>query len=968
MFYIVSARKPDSVTLTAKGNFTGPDDLNLIVAKGTHFEIHILVEDDGDSQYTLRLMMDVPVYGRIASMILYRPPGRHTDLLFVSTERYKFFVLSFNPDTEKLVTQATGDLRDRTGRAAEIGQIAIPDPEARVIGMHMYQGLFKVISLRKPELSVIAMCFLHVSNKSNHPVLAVLHQDSKEARHLKTYIIDEHKKEFIDHDLAVTDVEPAANILIPVPRSIGGGVIIVGEQTISYIFDKGASLTIPITPTIMKCYNPIGTDGSRYFLGDYLGKFYVLLLMTNEREAVVKDMRLELIGEVSQPSCIEYLDQGYVFIGSHFGDSQLIRINSGTERPHHNLELKMEFPNLAPTVDFCVVDVEKQGQGQIVACCGGNKDGSLRIIRNGIGIQEIGELEDMQELKGIWALQPNFEAGYDDTLVLSFIGETKLQAMDEEGTMCPVEEGSGFRTDEATLYCANMIEDFFIQVTPSVATLIACDSRAVAAEWAVPAGSRINHACGNASQVLLAISDGLLVYFEVRGGGLVEVSRRRMEHEVSAINATSIDPANPRSAAYCLVGLWNDMSVRLLSLPELVELDKQLLASETIPRSVLLAHIDGVDYAMAALGDGQLFNFVLDSASRTLVDRKKITLGTQPITLCAFQSDGKTNIFAASDRPTVIYSSNGKLLYSNVNLKEVTYMCPFAYSGAPNALALATEGVLKIGLVEAIQKLHIKKVPLGEMARRIVHQESSNTFGILTTCHVMDSAGEEEEKYFFKILDEQTYEILDDYKMDPFESTCSLLSMQFGDKDPKFYYIVGTAFEFPHEDEPQRGRILVFEVTDDRKIHLVHEQQTCGAVYALSALGERLVAGINSKVQLYRWEYTDTQTLSLVEKCGHHGHIIAVTIAVYGDFILVGDLLKSVTLLLYRPAEELIEQIARDPDTNWMTAIEAIDEDTVMCAEQSYNLFSLRKQSDSEVEEDRRRLVPDGYFHLGEPE
>jgi DNA damage-binding protein 1 len=79
-----------------------------------------------------------------------------------------------------------------------------------------------------------------------------------------------------------------------------------------------------------------------------------------------------------------------------------------------------------------------------------------------------------------------------------------------------------------------------------------------------------------------------------------------------------------------------------------------------------------VPYLLAALGDGHLFNFRVDPNSGELSDRKKISLGTQPISLKTFKSKSSTHVFAASDRPTVIYSSNQKLLYSNVNLKEVS--------------------------------------------------------------------------------------------------------------------------------------------------------------------------------------------------------------------------------------------------------------------------------------------------------
>lgn len=91
-----------------------------------------------------------------------------------------------------------------------------------------------------------------------------------------------------------------------------------------------------------------------------------------------------------------------------------------------------------------------------------------------------------------------------------------------------------------------------------------------------------------------------------------------------------------------------------------------------------------IAYLLCALGDGHLFNFMLNPATGELSDRKKISLGTQPIALRTFRSKNATHVFAASDRPTVIYSSNKKLLYSNVNLKEVNHMCPFNSASFPD--------------------------------------------------------------------------------------------------------------------------------------------------------------------------------------------------------------------------------------------------------------------------------------------
>ncbi|GMP52483.1 hypothetical protein CsSME_00018273 [Camellia sinensis var. sinensis] len=61
-----------------------------------------------------------------------------------------------------------------------------------------------------------------------------------------------------------------------------------------------------------------------------------------------------------------------------------------------------------------------------------------------------------------------------------------------------------------------------------------------------------------------------------------------------------------------------------------------------------------------------------------------LSLGTQPITLCTFSSKNTTHVFAALDKPTVMYSSNKKLLSNNVNLKEVSHMCPCNSAAFPD--------------------------------------------------------------------------------------------------------------------------------------------------------------------------------------------------------------------------------------------------------------------------------------------
>ena len=69
-----------------------------------------------------------------------------------------------------------------------------------------------------------------------------------------------------------------------------------------------------------------------------------------------------------------------------------------------------------------------------------------------------------------------------------------------------------------------------------------------------------------------------------------------------------------------------------------------------------------------------------------------------------------------------------------------------------------------------------------------------------------------------------------------------------------------------------------------------------------------------------------------------------------------GDLMKSIYLLMYKAEEGVLEIRAKDFHSNYMTAVDILDDDTYLGAEVNYNLFTVRKNSDAAADEDRNRL------------
>ena len=213
-----------------------------------------------------------------------------------------------------------------------------------------------------------------------------------------------------------------------------------------------------------------------------------------------------------------------------------------------------------------------------------------------------------------------------------------------------------------------------MQVTPGSVRLVSPESGQCVDTWAPP-GAKLISVCGcNSGQVLVA-SGSVLFYLEIAGGKLVLAGDTTLEHEVACIDLSPLDESGAGDSggktSVASLGLWTDISVRLIKLPSLEEITKEYLGGEIIPRSILMTKFEDTNYLMCTLGDGSLFYFVVNE-SGNLADKKKVILGTQPIVLRKFRTGAVSNVLACSDRPTVIYSSNQKLVFSNVNLKEVT--------------------------------------------------------------------------------------------------------------------------------------------------------------------------------------------------------------------------------------------------------------------------------------------------------
>jgi len=590
-------------------------------------------------------------------------------------------------------------------------------------------------------------------------------------------------------------------------------------------------------------------DAQRWLIGDDYGKLYLLmLLLQNENE--VEGWKLDVIGETSRASVLNYLDGGYVFVGSHQGDSQLIKIHE------KSIEVIQTFSNIAPILDFTIMDMGSRagegqtneyssGQARIVTGSGAFKDGSLRSVRSGVGLEDLGVLAGMEHINDIFALQSAGESEQVDTLVVSFVDETRIFRFSSEGEVEEVDNYKGFSLSEGTLLATNTPNDRVIQITGSTVRLVDLESGMIISDWTPADDQAITAASANEHNIVLSIGGVGLIVLNI--GDELQVIARKVFGAEAQISCVTI-PAS--TSQVCIVGFWQSAAISILRLDTLDAIKTEVVGEQgaAVPRNVLLTQIlpEQPPTLFVAMADGNVITFSVDTEDYSLSGKKSIVLGTQQANFKALpRSDGLFNVFATCEHPSLIYGSEGRIVYSAVTAEKASCICSFDSEAYPGSIAIATPEDLRIALVDTERTTHVQTLPLNETVRRVAYSTKLKAFGLGTIKRTLEEGAEVIQSHF-KLADEVLFQELDTYALNEDELVESVIraDLEEGPGNVVERFIVGTAYLDDDRDESIRGRLLVFEVTPERGLKVVAEIAVKGACRALSIVAGNVVAAL----------------------------------------------------------------------------------------------------------------------------
>ncbi|KAI9799838.1 MAG: hypothetical protein M1825_004399 [Sarcosagium campestre] len=998
MAYLAPIHRPSSVRHALKLCFFRPDDDCLVVAKANILEFH------SQSDNGLSLQHSRTVYGKIVMLQRLRSLPGSTDHLFVGTDKKLYFTVSWDPTKSELRTErsfrhhASGGARD-----SQFEPGCHMDPEERLLSLSLFEGIITVIPIlrpkqggkkaaaplnvgdpipaRIPELFIRSATFLYGSKK---PRYAILWEDGHKRVHLRTKEIsftagsssEPGTAEFIDTSFVLANLQDqGASHLIPIPTPVGG-LVVLGESSILYVKENGKEQkTLNLADaTIFVCWERI--DSNQFVLADDYGRMYLLSLMLDGSS--VKDLRIVLLGQTSRASVLVPLARGCIFVGSHQGDSQVIQLDLASRA----VQLVQTISNIAPILDFTIMDLGNRagegkaneyssGQARLVTGSGAFQDGSLRSVRSGVGLEDQGILGEMDGVRDLFSLSPHGTEGQVDTLVVSLINETRILHFSADGDVEELEDYKGLILNERTLVVSNISDDRMIQVTGSRVSLIDAEGGTLLSDWSPSAGKSITSASANEDKVLLSIGGTTLVVLDAQAE-LAVLAERDFGDDSQIACVTMPSP----SSSVCFVGFWQSAAISILRTDDLQTLRNEVVGDVnggSIPRQILLVQVlaDRPPTLFISLADGLVTAFSFDSRDNALSSKNSIVLGTQQANLRALsRGKGLFNVFATCDHPSLIYGSEGRLVFSGVTADDAIMVCEFDSGPFPGAIMIATSTELKIAVVDQERKTHVRSLHLGETARRITYSKSLKSFGVGTIERQLQD-GTEIAKSHIKLVDEVLFDALDTYELEEGELIESMMRAEIDDGFGQYVerFVVGTGFLEDDETRSPRGRILVFAVDEERKLILMAEAAVKGACRCLDSLDGKIVAALVKTVEIFSLEF-DSAVPSLKRRARYRTSTAPVNLAVMGKLIAVADIMKSVALVEYSVGEtglpDTLTEVARHYHTAWSTAVAHVAEDTLLECDAEGNLTVLYRDRNGVTEDDRKRLTVTGEMRLGE--
>ena len=958
------------------------------------------------------------------------------------TEKGDFFVLKHSGDKDELKTLVHANVNSADCQPNRTCQLISIDTSNQFIAIHVSIGVIQLISyeiigteinfkksfpLKVIELEIVDISFIdQVRSDSTAATLAILHRLPMKLSRVKTYELVKSGNTFTLSNLnySMSDLDPETNRIVRVPSPRGGFLVLSSERIIYSNPVTNIYRKLVFTPTYFTAVASVDSDGFRFILGSTSGDFFILLLLASA-EGIVSEIKFEKLGRTTIASCLTYIDDGYVYVGSQHGDSQLIQLS--TERVVTDtkdvqfLRVVHTFPSLAPLNDFSLIRANGMSdQNILIGASGSSKDGAIKIVSSGIEAvtvmsADMESFENLEDKKDRCSIVPSaifsFRAGRPGDslnhthLAISSLGQTSTHFVDPiAGSLEEVAWGLNSTTETLNLF--QLDSGHLPQVTSSGIYLGYSGSISCGGMWNCKPSERIILSDSFENYVLLALSDFCVRLFHVTPSGFTVVASVQFSSEISCMKLFKARDNSLMAA----ISFWDMKSFGFISFnskeksAKFIRIDHSFVKYSVIRSAQILKSHDDNLFALFGGGNGQVLICKAPNNSETPISLESICLmrlGSNPVKIFSF--DDLSHVIAQSDRPYYItwHANTQKLICSVINIPNFDTMAQFNFGDQAGFVTMRGRE-LSFSYVQQsyIPKVNIRSILIGKSIYRLIHIPHSRMFAAILhnfPIAVVPMSHWPLLRSELVLINDETYEIIDRYELQSSlnDEKRSLGSECFGNLGGRFTEIGwsiasgeleglvnGTGIQIDENnqktisnqvlvlgtsltnDDPknEKGRILVFQIGEGNLLRLISSNEMKGGVRCVTICKGFVIGCVRGLNIVYKWDYQIEKKLVKASSSG--GHIDGTCISQLDNILCIGDSLTSVSFCHLNKDNLLISEIARDFQDNYITTLQMINHSSALAADLAGNLMTYQIIRDEPL--DLNVSTCEGNIHLGD--
>ena len=945
------------------------------------------------------------------------------------TEKGDFFVFGFFDN--EIVTLVHANVITADCQPNRTCQLISIDTSNQLIAIHVSVGIVQFINydisgteinfkravpLKVMELEILDMSFIdsvrpNSDGASSNATFAVLHTLPMKLPRVKTYEVVKSGNTFslTAMNYTMSDLSSDTNQILRVPQPRGGFLVYSNDRIIYTNPSNNVLRKVIFTPTFFTACAPIDSDGFRFIFGASTGEFFILLLLINDTGKVY-EMKFEKLGRTSIPSCLTYIDDGYIYVGSQHGDSQLIqltteRVVSVTTKEAQFLKVVHTFPSLAPLNDFALIRAnEMSDQNILVASSGSSRDGALKIISSGIEAVTVmtadldnicGETQDGNDQPrpsiiptAIFAFRAGRPGDYlnHSHLAISSLGQTLTFSVNPiEGSLEEVSWGLNSTTE--TLNLLQLESGHLPQITTTGIYLGYSGNISCGGMWNCKPNERVLLSSNYDNYVLLAMSDYWVRLFHVTPSGFTVVAASQFQSEVSALKIFKTRDGSLMAVA----SFWNMKQFGFLSFNTKDKIIKLIpindsFVTESVIRSVQILESPSSElFSLFGGGNGKILICPVPKFPEEPIQLSRIStmrLGSNPVSIYSF--DDRSHVIAQSDRPYHItwHKLSQKLICSIINnIPSFDSMSQFNFGDQAGFVTIKGNEIRFSYLQQnQVPKVNIKSIPIGKSIHKLINIPKYKLFAaILHNFPVMAIPMSHWPliKSELVLINDETFEIVDRYELKggidekSVEETQTSIGMfseigwsiSSGELSSELgqVLVLGTSLT-ASEPKDEKGRILVFKIGEGNRLKLISSNEMKGGVRVVTIAKGFVVGCVRGLNVVYKWDYQVEKKLVKASSSG--GHINGTCSSQLGNILCFGDSLTSVSFCQLNRETLKISEFARDFQDNYITALQLINHSSCLASDLTGNLMIYQVIRDEAL--DLNAAICEGNIHLGD--